>query len=249
MSKGSNSSATLPDVPTELIHEAAKTFPQCSLRVTRRNAKGRIATIISNVPTETLDLIDLPNMLRGYAGGGEYTVYPHNPAGDFPPYVVPKFFITLEGPSKIPANATTTGGVLPPQASMGMAPPQGVPNGWPAAPTPTYGNGGMMPPMAGNPFGRPNAPIAAYASDQMAMQNVSMLRQELGQLRSDAKAERDRREREQRLHEEKLVQMQQDCERQLAGERRRAEDDRRRQEDQRRADERLAQQQQLQQMQ
>lgn len=246
-----------PDIPLEKIIEAQKTFPECLLRVTRVNAQNRWQTIFNEHRLETNELQRIDALLDSYTGGGRYRVEAKNPNGVEPIYIVPPFYVHVEGqPRPKPGAGAVTSNVGPggspmfPQYPGFPQQPQQQPTGWAAGLAPGQQSGYMaaMPPFQ-PPWRQNGAPPTTYASDQLAMSHVAELRGELGKLREEAKTERERREQEQRRWEERMAEKEREHQREMAEMRRREEEERRRAEDQRRADERSAMQLQMQQIQ
>lgn len=90
---------TLNDIPVDLIVEASKSHSMVRIGVRRRDGKGRWSYITSNVPMETMALLDLPAWLNERCGGGEYRI---EVKGEDDPSLmpVPAFLVPLEGPPK-----------------------------------------------------------------------------------------------------------------------------------------------------
>ncbi len=265
MSEGKTPTAA--EMPTEAIVEAAKTFPECLLKVSRRNTKGQFEMIISNQVHAVADLLTIEDYMDKLCGGGAYRVEARNPSGTEPLFVVQPFNINVGGPSRprptvvAAQQAAAAGqgnfpGVAPapmsyPQAMYGAPPPfdpsaMGYPQQMVA---PLQVQAPMMPPPSyglASPWG---APQARYASDQLALGQVASLERELGKLREEAKAERNTRALEAQRFEERMKEKEAAFQRELAEERRRREEEQRRADDQRRADERARQDQALAQMQ
>lgn len=215
--------ATLQEIPNEQIVDAAKTFETCILRVTRRNARGQLQTVVNGVVKPVMDLIEIDAWLNELGGGGDYRVEPRNPHGVEPLFVVPPFAVRIEGPPKppIPDHLITQPGpmgfVMGPQGPVSSPPsPQPQMGGWVAGLHPQHQaayNGAQQqmsypgyPPGYPYPFFPPqnSGPgPARYQSDALALQQVADLKGELAKFREEAKAERDKREDERRRSEER----------------------------------------------
>lgn len=132
-------------IPREAIYEAMKTFSTAKLRVSRRNDKGQIAQLYSNVPIPIELLLEIDSWLEPLCGGGSFKIEAENPNGNTPPLVVPPFIVTLESPPRprvplAPPQYDEQGKVMIPRqgapAMMGSSVPWGSP---PPMPAPQFG--------------------------------------------------------------------------------------------------------------
>ena len=90
---------TLPDVPYDLITEAAKTHQSVLCKVRRTTPRGQWATVCPTITKPTLDLLTIEDWLRDLAGGGAYQIATFNPSNPSERVVQP-FMANVEGPPR-----------------------------------------------------------------------------------------------------------------------------------------------------
>lgn len=258
---GSGHSA-MKEIPFDKIQDVAKTYEHCVLRVTRRNQKGQMQTVIPNWERPVLDMLDIEQHLINMAGGGHFRVEMKNPkVGVEPVFLVPPFMVNIEAPPKpVALSSDAPAGFVPGMPGMpaGFGPPAvggGMAWGNGLSPAQQQSYFGAMPNGGANmwgpygpppPWARPNNGngTTRHMPDEIALRQVADLKEELGKLREEAKAERAAREADQRRWEERQSQAQRDHERELAKMReerereREAARERERDEDRRRSEER-----------
>ena len=94
---------TLPEMPVDDLKDKMAIYPKVSLRITRRNGKGQIATVYGGLLMTIQEVFDLDSWLKGNAGGGEYRVELRDPS-DTSNYVVKPFKLHVEGPPRPPKH-------------------------------------------------------------------------------------------------------------------------------------------------
>lgn len=258
-----NRTQALPDIPSEAIIEAAKSFETCHVRVTRQNSQKQWQTILNGDEMPVMELLNIDKYLDQLTGGGRYRIEAKNPSGVAPLYVVTPFFVHVEGqprPKPGAGQVTAAPGAAPVAPNYGggftgfqTASPSYQPTGWAAGLPPQqaqqYAAMQGMGPGWTPPWRQRGAPNQSFASDQLAMRQVADMKEIVGKLEGELKAERERREARERELENQRRADREKYERDIAEARRREEEERRRIADQQRADERLQMQNQMAQMQ
>jgi len=259
-SNRSNRVTAEPDIPSEKIIEAAKSYETCQVRVTRVNAKNQWQSILNGDVMPVMELLNIDKYLDDLTGGGKYRVEPKNPSGVEPLYVVTPFFVSIEGQPRPKPG----GGQVPVAAGMppmqdfgggftGFAPQQSpAPSGWAGGLAPGQQQAyaqmqpGWQPPWRQQ---RGGAQGPSFASDQLAMRQVADMQAVVGKLEGKLEAEREKRETRERELENQRRTDREKYERELKETRRREEETRRAAEAQQRAEERASTQAAMQQMQ
>src|SRR5262245_53159971 len=95
MAKGS----TFMGVPFDAITECAKIHEHVHLRIHRRDAKGRFASIGSITTMKTVELASIEDFIKNKAGGGTFLVQPMR-VDNVLEAAMTKFEVGIEGPPK-----------------------------------------------------------------------------------------------------------------------------------------------------
>lgn len=193
----------LTEIPYSEINDAQKSYSSVSVRVTRRNERGVLATIYNRILKQTQELAEIDGWLGQMAGGGKYTIYASNPENPAQ-LVLPAFEVNVEGAPRMPLRPDAPHGSVPAYGGgpyEGGSGPQGVPP-WAGGTDPMvsgYEQPVVQPthyhqPRDGGPprtFRERPAPGATLASDQVLMRQVAEREAEIARLRHEA-AERER---------------------------------------------------------
>ena len=257
---GGDGGGAMKEIPFSLIQDAAKTYETCLLRVTRRNQKGQLQTVVPNFERQVIDMLDIEQHLIQIGGGGHYRVELRNPKqGVEPMHIVPPFMVHIEAPPKpVTPAADTPAGFVPPMHGMaGMAPQVGGGMAWGAGLSPQQQQSyfGQMPggQQMWGPYGPPPPPWARpnggngtkHQADEVALRQVADLKEQLGKLAERAEEREKRYEEERRRWEEREREKEREHEREMQRLReerdrdREAAREREREEDRRRHDERF----------
>ena len=222
--------ATLEEMPVADLRDAMANYERVSLKVTRRNEKGQIATVYSDVNMTLNELLDLDGWLKSNAGGGRFRIEVRDPQ-DKSKYVIPPFNVGVEGPPRPPrflGNPAHMGGVPTPRYdNPGAVMNPYNPNGGPTQPgyaaiqhTPFHGHqdpyqpppprwlagvhpsqrGGYLPPSMRNNANAMPAPGATVASDALAIR-------QLEEQKAEARAQIAKLEEQNKSLQEKLDRM------------------------------------------
>jgi hypothetical protein len=95
------------EIPVDEIREAVKSYPECIIKIRRRNIRGQWSSCGPSFKRPTEDLIDIEGVLHEAAGGGWFHVDALDP-NDRTRHVVPPFEIEVEGAER-PSTFSRTG--------------------------------------------------------------------------------------------------------------------------------------------
>lgn len=174
------------DIPLTLIEEAAKAYEEVSVRVTRRNDRGQLATVYNNVLFKTVKLAEIDAWLQGMAGGGRFRIECRDPKNKTH-YALTPFHVNVEGPPRPPRYLGTPTDMTPTYAdeTYNAAPgyPEAVQDGNEETPPMSNWLHGMHPSQRAGymPRERP-APGATVASDQLALKQYQEHKAETARL-------------------------------------------------------------------
>lgn len=193
------------EIPVEAVRELAKSYQDVTVRLSRRNERGQIATVYNGVRFATLDLVEVDGWANANAGGGRYRCEVNDPHDKTKILLV--FFFNVEGPPRPPRflgrpeapNPMVVGGpgdmssqYYPGQQPM-MPQQYAQPASGPFAPPPTPWAQGLAPQNSGGfqpvPYVARTSPApgATMASDELAVRQISKLESELQQMRAETR--------------------------------------------------------------
>jgi len=142
--------ATLEEMPIADLRDAMANYDKVSLKITRRNEKGQIATVYSDVLMTLEELLGIDGWLRTNAGGGRFRVECRNPQ-DKSKYIVQPFHVGVEGLPRPPRFLGNPAHMDPTRQ---------------IATNPAYPQAGMeQQPMSQNPY-HPQVPSGPYYGQQ-----------------------------------------------------------------------------------
>lgn len=145
---------TLEEMPIDELRDAMANYEQVSLKITRRNEKGQIATVYSDVNMTLEELLVIDGWLKANAGGGRFRVEARNPA-DKSKYIVQPFHVGVEG---MPRPPRFLGNPQHQNPQVGMEPQMNPYNPYGPHPQQPYGYDQQPQP---DPYGPPAPPWAA----------------------------------------------------------------------------------------
>ena len=93
--------ATLEEMPIAELRDQMANYERASLKITRRNEKGQIATVYSDVVKTLDEILVLDGWLKANAGGGRFRIEVRDPQ-DKSKYLVQPFHLGVEGPPRPP---------------------------------------------------------------------------------------------------------------------------------------------------